>query len=170
MSTNQSPIHWLWKSSIICLLITSWKLLSESNNKQYIGQAYLHTVGVTCLTSFRTAVTIRERTWRENVQQVSGDLSRSANPCNRTTVFSLSWRAQHMNGHANPCINIGVDRLPSKLLGQMHYISCLIENTPAPPSPSFVFKLDMLCWKSVFLRREMMAVDLFQSQLIEQSC
>lgn len=32
MSTNQSPIHWPWKSSIICLLMTTWKLLSESTN------------------------------------------------------------------------------------------------------------------------------------------
>ena len=119
-------------------------------------------------TTLSTAVTMLERMWRENVQQVSGDLCRSANPCNRTTVFSLSSRAQHMNGHSNPRINIGVDRLPSKPLGQMHYISWLIENAFFPTS--FFFKLDMLCWRSVFLRRETRAEDLFQSRLLKQSC
>lgn len=66
--------------------------------------SHLHTVGSICLTSLSTAVTMQGRMWREKVQLVSGDLYRSANPCNRTTVFSLSSRAQHMNGHSNALI------------------------------------------------------------------
>lgn len=37
-----------------------------------------------------------------------------------------------MEGDSNPRINIGVDRLPSKPLGQMHYISRLIETAFIP--------------------------------------
>lgn len=46
-----------------------------------------------------------------------------------------------MNGHSNPRINIGVDRLPSKLLGQMHYISWLIEIAFHPPPPFILFQI-----------------------------
>lgn len=94
-----------------------FRLVSSAYSRCYLSD----------FTPLSTAVTMWDRIWRENVQLVSGDLHRSANPCNRTTVYSLSCRARHMNGHSNPRINIGVDRLPSKLLGQMHYISWLIE-------------------------------------------
>lgn len=130
----------------------------------------MHTVGVICLISLSsTAVTMWERKWRENVLQVSGELYRSANPCNRTTVFSLSWRARDTwMVTQSLALILELIRLPSKLLGQMHYIPWLIEIAFFPPS--FFFKLDMLCWRSVFLRRDMRAVDLFQSQLLKQSC
>lgn len=91
-----------------------------------------------CFTS--TADTMGKRIWRENVHKVSGDLCRSANPCNRTTAFSLSWRAQHMNGHPNPRINIEVES-PIKAAGQTHCISWLIELRPAPFSPFVLLQI-----------------------------
>lgn len=149
--------------------MTSWNLLSESNNSGTLAISRL--VSSACCrcylfdsTSLGAAVTMWEKIWTENVRQVSGDLYRSANPCNRTTVFSLSRRARHMNGLANPRINIGVDRLPSKLLGQMHYISWLIEIVVFSPLFHSFFKLDMHCWRSVFLRGEM------RGQQLQQSC
>lgn len=134
MSTNESTIYWPWKKYIICHLMTSWRLLTDSNIKDYICYflSHLDNLGDICLTSLSTAVTMRERIWRENVQQVRGDLCRSANPCNIKAAFFLSWRAWHMNGHTNPHIHIAADRLPSKVLGQMHYISWIIEISPPP--------------------------------------
>lgn len=145
MSANESTVYWPWKKSIMCHLMTSWQLLSDSNIKHYICHflSHLHSVGGICLNSLSTAVTMRERIWREKVQRVRGDLCGSANPRRTKTVFFLSWRARHMNGHANPHIHIAADRLPSKVLGQMHYISWLIE-IPHPPFVPFQIRHALL--------------------------
>lgn len=69
---------------------------------------------VTCLTgtqsSSRVTTCERERGGGGSLKQVSGDLYRSLNLCNRAGPCSLNWKAAYINPH----INIKVDGLPSK--------------------------------------------------------
>lgn len=69
---------------------------------------------VTCLTgtqsSSRVTTCERERGGGGSLKQVSGDLYRSLNLCNRAGPCSLNWKAAYINPH----INIKVDGFPIK--------------------------------------------------------
>lgn len=121
--------------------------------------------GVICLTLFSRAETMCEQMWKESVLQVSGDLYRSANLCNRTTVFSLNWRVRD-TWMATEILTLILELID---FHQSRWARCIAFASSLKQlfSPSFFFKLGMRCWGSVFLSRQMRTEDFFSDLVAE---
>ena len=168
----QISLPFAGESYIICLSTTSWNLLSEPNNKRYIGHfqgsSHMHIVGVICLTPLLSAQKPQCR------RRCGGKMSSGSQVISIEVLTHVIEQPSSLSaGEPDTWMATQILALILELIDshQSCWARCITfpGSLKSPFSPSFFFKLDMLCWRSVSLRGEMRAVDFFQSQLLKHS-
>jgi len=150
---------------VICLLMSQWKLLNESNNTFSISSFILKVLFVwlhiTQHSSDNAAEDVKDNMSRRS-QGISTDV-----PTHVIEQLCSFSSGQHDTWMAMQILTFILKLIDS-------HQSCWARCITFPGSlkslspPSFFFKLDMLCWKNVFA--QMRAVALFYSWLLKQSC
>lgn len=132
------------RAPIICLLMTRWKLLSESNNKFSISSFIF--MGASCLTSLRSA---QRRQCRGGCGGKMSSRSQVIHIEVQTHVIEqlCSFSSgQHDTRMAKRILVFILELIHSH---QSCWARCITfpGSLKLLPLPSFFFKLDMLCWK-----------------------